>query len=87
MLPCEASLCASHRLPGYNYPPIGVYCWAQIKLTTELLKRFSQHAVAWQALQEALAVVDVLVAFATFASSAESETCRPVFLPAGERFT
>ena len=59
--------------------------WAvtQIKLTTELLKRFHAHSGAWQSLHEALATIDVLLAFGEFAAGAECATCRPVFVPQG----
>ena len=57
---------------------------AQIKLTTELLKRVYAHSGAWQALHEALATVDVLLAFGEFAAGAECATCRPVFGPEGQ---
>lgn len=55
----------------------------QVRLTTELLQRFSVHGGAWRALHEALAAVDVLLAFAAFAASAEGDTCHPVLLPEG----
>ena len=54
-------------------------------LTTELLKRFHAHSGAWGALYEALADVDVLLAFCDFAVTAECATCRPVFTPEGGR--
>lgn len=55
----------------------------KIKLTTELLKRFHAHGGAWQSLHEALATIDVLLAFGEFAAGAECATCRPVFMPQG----
>ena len=60
-----------------------VHTVAQIQLTTELLRRFHAHGGAWQSLHEALATIDVLLAFGEFAAGAECATCRPVFVPQG----
>lgn len=45
--------------------------------------QFHKHSGEWEGIQEAVAALDVLTAFAAFAAAAEGPCCRPTFVPHG----
>ncbi|KAK9813990.1 hypothetical protein WJX73_008383 [Symbiochloris irregularis] len=55
---------------------------AEVTATTELIDSFQQHANIWDAIEEAVSTVDVLMGFAAFPTTADGPTCRPVLVPA-----